>query len=49
MAPEEFKRSFSGPWPKKVVHHWSTNTQRYRQSDLKIYITAKTDNETINK
>ena len=23
LAPEGFKRSFSGPWPKKVVHHWS--------------------------
>ena len=22
LAPEGFKRSFSGPWPKKVVHHW---------------------------
>ena len=21
LAPEGFKRSFSGPWPKKVVHH----------------------------
>src|SRR6218665_4212863 len=23
LAPEEFKKSKSGPWPKKVVHHWS--------------------------
>src|SRR6218665_490383 len=21
LAPEEFKKSKSGPWPKKVVHH----------------------------
>jgi len=21
LAPEEFQRSISGPWPKKVVHH----------------------------
>src|SRR6218665_3268347 len=24
LAPEEFKNSRSGPWPKKVVHHWDT-------------------------
>src|SRR6218665_2383070 len=26
LAPEGFKRSFSGPWPKKVVHHWYTSS-----------------------
>jgi len=23
LAPEEIKKSISGPQPKKVVHHWS--------------------------
>ncbi len=26
LALEEFKKSKSGPWPKKVVHHWFTPT-----------------------
>src|SRR6218665_3333995 len=29
LAPEEFKNSRSGPWPKKVVHHcFSLRTER---------------------
>ena len=23
LAPKEFKKSKNGPWPKKVVHHWT--------------------------
>src|SRR6218665_2468352 len=27
LAPEEFKNSRSGPWPKKVVHHCRTGSE----------------------
>src|SRR6218665_331213 len=29
LAPEEFKKSKSGPWPKKVVHHCSKCSSLY--------------------
>ena len=24
LIPDGFKRSICGPWPKQVVHHWSS-------------------------
>src|SRR6218665_2471445 len=39
LAPDWFKKSISGPWPKKVVHHWfsesyfSTNGTMLKQTN----------------
>ena len=30
LAPEEFQRSISGPWPKKVVHHCAKGLENLR-------------------
>jgi len=30
LAPRGFKTSISGPWLKKVVHHWCKGLQTYR-------------------
>src|SRR6218665_1050450 len=38
LAPEEFEKSGSGPWPKKVVHHCSTGTECLTNKEWQNYL-----------